>query len=427
MEKLRENTWKDRKRIKEERASRWRRLRTPVFCVVSAVLLCFAGFPLLFETLYPISVMEEIRPVSTISPIVTPVPMGAKAEAKLEESEPPESTSITYQQKSLVSAIDSHSYYVLQYGDEDPFVAQIQTRLMELGYIDGDEPTEYFGPATQAGIKSFQQTHHMNETGIADELTQGLLFSPQAKRYSLEKGNDGSDVAKLQKQLTDLEYYSDKINGYFGLATERALKAFQTKNKLSVTGIADTDTFDVLYSSHAKPAVDPTPTPKPKPTKTPTPTRKPSGGSSTSTPKPSTNNGSSSGITVVGNGLETFISVALAQEGKPYILGDEGPNSYDCSGLVYYSLRSAGVSIGRMSAKNYAKKDSWTTIYSYGDLRRGDLLFFTNSVGASTIGHTGIYLGGGTFIHASSSRGKVVVSSWSKWCEENFQWGKRVF
>ena len=80
-----------------------------------------------------------------------------------------------------------------------------------------------------------------------------------------------------------------------------------------------------------------------------------------------------------------------------------------------------------MSSKNLARVDSWQTISDQGSLARGDLVFFTNYVGASDIGHVGIYMGGGKYIHASSSAGQVIISSWSDWAVQNFQWGKRVF
>ena len=122
-----------------------------------------------------------------------------------------------------------------------------------------------------------------------------------------------------------------------------------------------------------------------------------------------------------------MIATAESRLGCPYVYADEGPNSFDCSGLVYYCLRSAGVQVSRMSSKNLARVDSWQTIPDQGSLIRGDLVFFTNSVGESDIGHVGIYMGSGKYIHASSSAGKVIISSWSDWASENFQWAKRVF
>lgn len=124
---------------------------------------------------------------------------------------------------------DLSGYVSLQSGDESPVVAQIQVRLSELYYLDSDEPTETFGSAHEDALKRFQRTNHMKETGVADPLTQQLLFSESAKPYILENGYSGADVQSLQYRLAELGYYCDKTNGYFGVATARALSAFQTK------------------------------------------------------------------------------------------------------------------------------------------------------------------------------------------------------
>ena len=92
------------------------------------------------------------------------------------------------------------------------------------------------------------------------------------------------------------------------------------------------------------------------------------------------------------------------------ILGNEGPNSFDCSGLVYYCLRQAGSSRGRYNAQGYSDVTDWEKIESMGDLEKGDLLFFWNS-SKTRVGHVGIYIGSGRMIDASSSNGKVVKRS----------------
>ncbi len=410
---------KESKSANEAGRSILRRIRLPIFTIIICLAAAFIVIPFIFDLLHPMVAYSDISmpvapaadiPAAPVAPIKTPEPVIA------------DETS----QEAVIEAInDTAQVKTLSLGDEDPKVAEIQLRLMDLGYLDGDEPTEKFGEQTQNALQRFQRTHYMAQTGVADELTQSILFSGDAKVYSLEKGNDGDDVLKLQKQLGDLGYYSDKSNGYFGVATSRALSAFQTKNKLDASGVADGDTLDLLYSSKARPKIDPTPTPKP--TKSPKPSKTPKYTNGDSTPV-KTDSGSGGGsIIQVGSGVEAFISVAMAQEGKPYRYSNEGPDSYDCSGLVYFSLRSVGVSVGRMAAKNFATVDSWQTVPNKALLARGDLLFFTNSTGSATIGHTGIFLGGNKFIHASSSAGRVVVSTWSDWCETNFQWGKRVF
>lgn len=85
-----------------------------------------------------------------------------------------------------------------------------------------------------------------------------MLFSDKAAMYKLQQGDEGEDVESLQERLQDLGYEVEKTNGYFGVATVKALSSFQIKNKLDATGVMDTDTADILYSNNARPKVDPT-------------------------------------------------------------------------------------------------------------------------------------------------------------------------
>ena len=432
------NSWKEKRRAKEARASLWRRLRAPLLSGGMTLVFAFVGVPLLFNVLGLAPTIVEVS-AAMVNAAPTPTP-------RIEITTV--AAALPSDEDSARSQTAASKYKALRQGDTDEIVSSIQLRLMELEYMEGDEPTTLFGEQTAEAIKRFQRVHHMTQTGEADTLTQELLFSDKAAIYRLQEGDSGSDVKRLQNQFYDLGYYAEKRNGYFGSATEEALRAFQTKNKLEPTGIADQETRDILFSSKARPKVDPTPTPKPsataKPSKTsaPSSTKAPSFTAAPSKTKdpliattndpgsswtgPSSGSGSD-GIVVTGSGVEAMIAAGQSKLGYPYVLGDEGPNTFDCSGFVYFCLRSAGVKTSRMAAKSFAQVSSWQTITDRNSLERGDLLFFTNSVGASTIGHTGIYLGGGKYIHASSSAGKVIISSWSNWSISNFQWAKRVF
>ena len=66
-------------------------------------------------------------------------------------------------------------------------------------------------------------------------------------------------------------------------------------------------------------------------------------------------------------------TVALQQVGDPYRYGAAGPGSFDCSGLMQYSFRRAGISLPRTSAAQASRAHR----ISRGKLRRGDLVFFT--------------------------------------------------
>lgn len=89
--------------------------------------------------------------------------------------------------------------------------------------------------------------------------------------------------------------------------------------------------------------------------------------------------------------------IAIGRIGCPYYWGATGPNYFDCSGLVYYCLRNAGVGGGRGTANSYANSGK---AISYNELQAGDVVCFKRS-GASTYHHIGIYIGGGIVVHAS--------------------------
>lgn len=99
--------------------------------------------------------------------------------------------------------------------------------------------------------------------------------------------------------------------------------------------------------------------------------------------------------------VEKAISAAEAQKGKPYAWGGTGPNSFDCSGLVQYSFKQAGVSLPRIA---HDQVNSGTRV-TYANARRGDILYWTDGGGYAY--HVAIYLGGGRMIDAPSSGGKI--------------------
>ncbi|MEV7924342.1 MULTISPECIES: C40 family peptidase [unclassified Kitasatospora] len=105
--------------------------------------------------------------------------------------------------------------------------------------------------------------------------------------------------------------------------------------------------------------------------------------------------------------MEAAIDYALAQLGKPYVWGGNGPSGYDCSGLVQQAYRRSGISLPRVADDQYAA----TTPISAGQLRRGDLVFWSDSGRASGIHHVGIYLGGGKFVEAPRPGKTVRVST----------------
>jgi len=89
--------------------------------------------------------------------------------------------------------------------------------------------------------------------------------------------------------------------------------------------------------------------------------------------------------------------------GKPYRYGGTSPKGFDCSGLVFYSYKQAGVALPHSTDKQRSASRS----IKLAELRRGDLLFFNQE--GKKYGHVAIYVGDGKFVHAPSS-GKSVRS-----------------
>ena len=95
---------------------------------------------------------------------------------------------------------------------------------------------------------------------------------------------------------------------------------------------------------------------------------------------------------------------------KPYIWGDEGPNSFDCSGLVYAAYRSAGLGWPNWDRLNSSLYFSYTIHIPIKDLVPGDLLFYSYKGTVNTIHHIAIYAGNGMMWEANS-KGKGLLYS----------------
>ena len=96
---------------------------------------------------------------------------------------------------------------------------------------------------------------------------------------------------------------------------------------------------------------------------------------------------------------------------KPYICGSEGPNSFDCSGLVYAAYKSAGLGWPNWDRLNYALYSGYTKHVSLKELVPGDLLFYSYKGTISTIHHITIYAGNGMMWEANSKDRGLLYSS----------------
>jgi cell wall-associated NlpC family hydrolase len=108
--------------------------------------------------------------------------------------------------------------------------------------------------------------------------------------------------------------------------------------------------------------------------------------------------------------------------GVSYVYGGTSPSGFDCSGLVYYCYRHFGYRINRTAA---ALSYNGVSV-SASNLQAGDIVLFTDGSG-SYIGHCGIYIGGGSFIHAPHTGDVVKISSLSSsYFKEHYVGARRI-
>jgi peptidoglycan DL-endopeptidase CwlO len=97
------------------------------------------------------------------------------------------------------------------------------------------------------------------------------------------------------------------------------------------------------------------------------------------------------------------VGIAMQYLGTPYVWGGASPSGFDCSGFIMYVYAQIGVSLPHHAASQYGMG----TAVSRDELQPGDLVFFNG------LGHAGIYIGGGQFVHAPHTGDVVKISSLS--------------
>ena len=98
------------------------------------------------------------------------------------------------------------------------------------------------------------------------------------------------------------------------------------------------------------------------------------------------------------------VETAKQYLGYKYVYGGSSPSGFDCSGFTSYVYRLHGINLSRTSQAQFKNG----VAVEKSNLQPGDLVFFYRG-----ISHVGIYIGGGSFIHASNSRTGVIISTLS--------------
>ena len=110
------------------------------------------------------------------------------------------------------------------------------------------------------------------------------------------------------------------------------------------------------------------------------------------------------------------VGIAMQYLGIPYVYGGASPSGFDCSGFVMYVFAQVGISLPHNAAAQYG----YGMPVSRDQLQPGDLVFFNG------LGHVGIYIGGGQFIHSPHTGDVVKISSISGWYSSTWVGARRL-
>jgi peptidoglycan hydrolase-like protein with peptidoglycan-binding domain len=158
--------------------------------------------------------------------------------------------------------------YVLEKGDKGEKVRELQHRLRQLDWYSGSISGTY-ATSTVKGVKGFQDKRKIGKTGAVDTKTWTVLTKMTRKPSKAEmhnklvpgpaimkQGSSGDRVRDLQARLRQIAWYSGNVTGTYGSVTTTAVKGFQAKREIPVTGAVDQRTLDRLRAMTSTPTSD---------------------------------------------------------------------------------------------------------------------------------------------------------------------------
>lgn len=241
-------------------------------------------------------------------------------------------------------------------------------------------------------------------------LAFGVLIPAEAKVYTI--GDQATQVADAQRKLRQYGY-NLKVNGKYSKAMAKAVRDFQKKNKLAADGILGPATYFALTGVKMESSGAKVKAPGKKQGKTKTTAGSLTMGIDDYTvqwQKPAKLTGK----------VKSLISTSQKYIGVPYRFGGTTPKGFDCSGYMQYVFHKNGILLPRSADDQYMDGKP----VSVNALRPGDLVFFNTY--DKGISHSGMYLGNGYFISATTSRGVAVATMKSGYWHDRYMGARRV-
>ncbi len=233
------------------------------------------------------------------------------------------------------------------------------------------------------------------------------LCSLNISRADYMVGSKGNDVKYIQQRLNKYGYRVS-ANGIFDGKTKKAVMQFQKKRKLDADGIVGPATYKALTGKNLKRA---------------------------SVSAKQNKSGLSKGKQKIGiddsivqwhyagpvtKKVKDITEEAKRYVGVPYRFGGTTPKGFDCSGFIQYVFNRKGILLPRSADEQYFSGEK----ISVNSLKPGDLVFFNTY--AEGISHSGLYLGDGYFISATTSRGVAVATMKNGYWHDRYIGANRI-
>lgn len=387
-----------------------------------------------------------------------------------------------------IQAVASAAGESLRLGSKGDEVKNLQQLLKDRGYFQYDQITGYFGKITEDAVRNFQRDQGLVVDGIAGTNTMERLVNSNntttanLKPTSLAKGVEGEEVRQVQERLRELGLYQyDRITGFYGPITEKAVMDFQEAAGLTVDGICGVQTKEALFSTYKSTTLIPgmksdavsrlqerlkelgyytyTVTglygqittnavkafqsgnglqadgiagaqTQSKLYGKDAISQKDASRASISTETSATYADTSAQSANGQRTAQEVIEYAKQYLGCAYRSGTQGPDTFDCTGFTCFVYEHFGISLPR-SAYDQGYTNYGIKIVNRSELMPGDLLFFNTVTDGDLSDHAGIYIGDGQFIHcgsgtSSGAAGVKIGQLDTGYYATAFQWARRV-
>ncbi len=251
--------------------TRMRRLAGPALLI--AALTAVSGCAALAER------ATSVDP-STGAPTAATTPTSGTTPAAATPTTPVPSSTAPSTAKPSAKPVPAKPAYLLEKGDTGEKVRELQHRLRQLAWYSGSISGTYQG-STVKGVKGFQVKRKITKSGAVDNETWVALTKMTGKPSKAEmhnklvpgpaimkQGSSGDRVRDLQARLKQIAWYSGNVTGNYGSVTTTAVKGFQAKRAIPVTGYVDQRTLDRLRAMTRTPTSDEQHNRAPKPSAT---------------------------------------------------------------------------------------------------------------------------------------------------------------